>query len=446
MNRSKTMDTVGITLFQRHRDRRFLTLLSGAAVLALTAAGPAKAQDQTASAAGPAAAGNPDMEEIVVTATRRAEDIRRVPITVTAYSQTQMDEQGIKQIDDLARLTPDIQFIHTSGSAGNNSANISIRGIFSDVGASTTGIYIDDTPIQTRNVGYFSSNPFPKIFDLDRVEVLRGPQGTLFGAGAEGGAVRFLVPQASLTDYSGYARTEVADTVNGDPSYEAGVAVGGPIIDDKLGFRVSGWSRNDGGYIDRVGYNGDGMTPNAGLHVQSNTNYDISSVGTVAFAWKPIDALTITPSIYYQNLYAHDRDQYWTELSDPNSDQFAQAARLGQPVRDQFGLPAIKIQYDLDAFSVISNTSYFSRQEQEQLDYSNYLGGLIYGDAGFFPPATSPRRSRSISISAASPRKSAPSPTTRTPSLSGPPASSIPGTSKASSRCSATASHSSSGS
>jgi iron complex outermembrane receptor protein len=355
-------------------------LMAGAAVLVL-ASGHAMAQDQ-APAATASAAGQ-HLDEIVVTATRRAEDIRRVPITVTAYTQAQMDDQGIKQIDDLARLTPDVQFTHTSGSAGNNVSDISIRGIYSDVGAATTGIYIDDTPVQTRNVGYFSANPYPKIFDLERVEVLRGPQGTLFGAGAEGGAIRFLIPQASLTEYSGYFRSEIADTVNGDPSYEAGVAVGGPIVEDKLGFRVSGWSRTDGGYIDRV-------SPDTGAKVDTNTNYDISSVGTIALKWKPIDEMTITPSIYYQNIYDHDRDQYWTTLSNPNADQFEQAARIGQPTRDQFALPAIKIQYDLDDISIISNTSYFARQQQEQLDYSNYLGGLIYGDAGYFGPGDVP--------------------------------------------------------
>jgi outer membrane receptor protein involved in Fe transport len=365
-------------LSQQRHNRRFLILLSGAAVFALAAA-DARAQGPAADA--PAA--SQDLQEVIVTATRRAEDIRRVPVSVTAYSQALMDDQGIKQIDDIARLTPDIQFTHTSGSAGNNVSDISIRGIYSDVGAATTGIYIDDTPIQTRNVGYFSSNPYPKIFDLDRVEVLRGPQGTLFGAGAEGGAIRFLTPQPSLTDYSGYFRSEIADTVNGDPSYEAGLAVGGPIVDDKLGFRVSGWSRNDGGYIDRV-------SPDTGAKVQTNSNYDISSVGTIALSWKPIEELTITPSIYYQNVYDHDRNQYWTTLSNPNSDQFEQAARVGQPSRDQFALPAIKIQYDLEDFTIISNTSYFARQQQEQLDYSNYLGGLIYGDAGFFPPGDVP--------------------------------------------------------
>ncbi len=382
MNHIKIGNTVRATAFQRRFSYRSLILLSGAAVFAL-AAGNAKADEQAADTAPPAVGPGTSLEEIVVTATRRAEDIQRVPITVTAYSQAQMDDQGIKQIDDLARLTPDVHFTRTAGSNGANISNISIRGIASDVGASTTGIYIDDTPIQTRNIGYFSSNAYPKIFDLDRVEVLRGPQGTLFGAGAEGGAIRFLTPQPSLDTFSGYFRSEIADTVNGDPSYEAGLAVGGPIIQDKLGFRASGWERTDGGYVDRV-------SPDSGRIVDSNSNYDVSSAGKLAFLWAPIDGLTITPAIYYQNIYSHDRDQYWPTLSNANADQFKQAARIGQPSRDQFALPSLKIQYDFDAFSIISDTSYFAHKAVQQLDYSNYLGGLIYGDTSAFPPGDVP--------------------------------------------------------
>jgi len=389
VDNSKAAAIVRSVSLERRLNYRSLLLVGSAAMLAL-AHGNAWADEQAADAPAATAGGGVQQEEIIVTATRRAEDIRRVPITVTAYSQAQMDVQGIKEIDDLTRLTPDIQFTHTTGSAGNNVSDISIRGIFSDVGAATTGIYIDDTPVQTRNIGYFSSNPYPKIFDLERVEVLRGPQGTLFGAGAEGGAVRFLTPQPNLEDFSGYFRSEIADTVGGDPSYEAGLAVGGPIIKDVLGFRASGWGRNDGGYIDRVGYGADNMTPSTGRVIDSNTNYDVSGVATLAFAYAPTDQLKITPSIYVQNIYYHDRDQYWSTLSNPNGDQFAQAARVGQPARDNFGLPALKIQYDFDDISVISNTSYFWRKQTETLDYSNYLGGLIYGDSTFFPPGDIP--------------------------------------------------------
>src|ERR1700722_12366404 len=242
-----------------------------AAVSALLAGGVAYAADD-AGATNNGADGGIVLQEVTVTATRRSEEINKVPLNVTAYTPELMDDQGVRQIDDLARLTPDLQFTHTSGAAGNNSSNIAIRGVFSDVGAATTGVYVDDTPIQMRNVGYWNANAFPQIFDLERVEVLRGPQGTLFGAGAEGGAVRFITPEPGLQKYSGYVRSEIAETLAGGPSYETGAAIGGPIVDDKLGFRVSAWGRNDGGYIDRV-------SPDTGQTVDSNANHQQSFVG-----------------------------------------------------------------------------------------------------------------------------------------------------------------------
>ena len=129
---------------------------------------------------------------------------------------------------------------------------ISIRGVNSAAGDATTGIYIDDTPIQLRTLGFGSDNALPYVFDLERVEVLRGPQGTLFGAGSEGGTVRFITPKPSLTDLQIYGKTELSFTQDGAPSYEGGLAVGAPIVDDKLGFRISGWWRHDGGWIDHL--------------------------------------------------------------------------------------------------------------------------------------------------------------------------------------------------
>jgi outer membrane receptor protein involved in Fe transport len=311
------------------------------------------------------------LQEIVVTATRRAEDINKVPINVTAYTPEQLDQQGVRDFDDISRLTPDLQFTHQSGAAGNNSSNIAIRGVFSDVGAATTGIYIDDTPIQMRNVGYWNANAFPQIFDLERVEVLRGPQGTLFGAGAEGGAVRFILPEPGLKSYSSYVRSELAGTVSGDPSYEIGAATGGPIVEDKLGFRVSTWWRNDGGYIDRV-------DPDTGAKTDSNSNYRQSLVTRAALTSVPLDSLKITGSILYQNVADHDRSQYWDTLSNSSSDDFKQGSRTQQPTADKFYLPALKIQFDLEKMSFISNTSYFFHRDYAALDYTTYFGGIFY--------------------------------------------------------------------
>ena len=167
-----------------------------AAAGAATICGPTPAQADDTKASQ-----DPELAEVTVTAQRRTEDIQRVPITVTAYTQEQMDDLGIRDMDDIARLTPDIQFTHTSGVEGNNSSDIAIRGVFSDVGAATTGVYINDTPIQMRNAGYWNANAFPEVFDLERVEVLRGPQGTLFGRNTIGGlrSINRAKPSRSLT-------------------------------------------------------------------------------------------------------------------------------------------------------------------------------------------------------------------------------------------------------
>src|SRR3984957_4905728 len=189
----------------------------------------------------PAATGA--LEEIVVTAPRREESMSRVPISISAFNQDMLDTKGIKDFSDVARFTPGVSF-DTS-----QTNQISIRGINSSGGSGTTGIYIDDVPIQVRALGFNSDDALFKLFDLDRVEVLRGPQGTLFGAGSEGGTVRYITTQPSLTKTSEYARAETSYTEGGAPSYEAGIAAGTPLIDGVLGVRVSAWYRSDGGWI-----------------------------------------------------------------------------------------------------------------------------------------------------------------------------------------------------
>src|ERR1700752_2733181 len=199
------------------------------------------AQPTTEQAAAPSA-----LQEVVVTATRREENLSKVPISVTALTQEALDDRGIKDFSEVARFTPGVNF----DNSGTN--NISIRGISGTGGAGTTGIYLDDTPIQMRALAFSPDEAVPKSFDIDRIEVLRGPQGTLFGSGSEGGTVRYITTQPSLSKTSVYSRAEVATTEGGDASYEAGVAAGGPLVQDKFGARVSVWYRRDGGYVDRI--------------------------------------------------------------------------------------------------------------------------------------------------------------------------------------------------
>ena len=253
---------------------------------------PAWAQDATAapttetSQAG--AEPQETLGEIVVTATRQASTVNRVPLSISAETQRSLDQQGIKNVSDLQRTVP---ALNVSGQVGGV-ATFTIRGIRSTQGAATTGVYLDDTPLQRRNVsGLVATNngtPAPPLFDLERVEVLRGPQGTLFGGSSQGGTIRFITPAPSLTRYSGYGRAEIAAVKDGDPSYEAGLAVGGPIVQDKLGFRLSAFYRRNGGFIDMVDpYN------NGRVRFKNANSADISAFRG-ALRWAATDRAEVT--------------------------------------------------------------------------------------------------------------------------------------------------------
>lgn len=322
------------------------------------------------------------LEEIVVTAQRRSENLSDVPISVAAYSREKLDLQGVRAIDDVARLTPGVVFARSDARNGAAS-NISIRGISSTAGTATTGIYIDDTPIQVRSLGYSSFNSFPQVFDLERVEILRGPQGTLFGAGSQGGTVRFITPQPSLERWSSYVRSEVAHTDGGDPSYEAGAAIGGPIVDDRLAFRVSGWLRQDGGWVDRADWNRATLQPTN--VVDDNANSSDAVVARAAVTFAPNESLSITPSIYYQQQELDDTPAYWTVLSDTGDGRFYGGNAFAASSEDRFYLPALKIDWNLGPVTLISSTSYFNRENHALNDYTGFESGIWAGNP-YFPP------------------------------------------------------------
>ncbi|MEP6547606.1 MAG: TonB-dependent receptor [Gammaproteobacteria bacterium] len=345
-------------------------------VAGISMAGTIHAAD--ADAGGASGAGSSEqtgLEEIVVTATRQARLLNTVPISASAFSQKSLDAQGVNQIDDIALITPGVTF--TRGNSGSTS--IAIRGISSESGASTTGIYIDDTPVQSRVIGFSSTSVFPNVFDLQRVEILRGPQGTVFGAGSEGGTIRFITPQPSLTEYTDYTKGELGFTEHGDPSFEAGAAVGGPIVNDVIGFRASASYRRDGGYTDRV----DRFSGNM---IAKFDDWQNTYTARLALAFQPIENLLIMPSFYYQNIYINDSQTYWEYLSNPDEHQFKNGAPVTAPFQGTSYLPALNINYKADYFTITSNTSYYEQDNQNNRD----LSALIPNDLGIAISPTHP--------------------------------------------------------
>jgi iron complex outermembrane receptor protein len=200
------------------------TAADSAAADTSTAAGPTAAGSTTA---GPTTreTGKEELQEILVTAERHEDPLSRVPISMAAFSQKTMDNLHVQNFADLASVVPGL-IVPPPAGGNQDSTDVAIRGIFSNGNAPTTQFYIDETPIAIRvlNSAGPSGSPHPDIFDLDRVEVLRGPQGTLFGSSAMGGAIRYITPQPSLTDSSGYSKADASYTKDGAPSYEVGAA------------------------------------------------------------------------------------------------------------------------------------------------------------------------------------------------------------------------------
>lgn len=354
------------------RERQLALVSCGVSLMAMCA--PATAQTTQAAEESPAVENDSQSQgvpEIVVTAQRRGESIQKVPISISAYTQQTLDRQGVRDIQDVVRLTPGLDF--TRGGP-QNLTNISIRGIRSNGGASTTGIYIDDVPIQSRRVGFSGGSPFPQTFDLERVEVLRGPQGTLFGAGSQGGTIRFITPQPSLTDITGYGRAEASSTENGGVGYEAGVAVGGPIVQDKVGVRASFWYRHQAGWIDRA-------DPRTGAIVDKNSNDGEAVVGRFALTLAPIETVKLTASFFYQREHMDDANTFWNILSDPGKGKFINGNEIAAPTKDEFYIPSFTASVDLtDNISLISVSSYLIRNQDIVADYTQLQRAIIFGN------------------------------------------------------------------
>ena len=348
-----------------------MTKTAKAAAAAAWLLAGAGAMAQTAPDAQAPATGN-QIQEVVVTATKHEERLSDVPVSIAAMDQQAMDANGVKSIADIVALTPGVDF-GTAYYSNGSQTTITIRGISDTLDtAPTAGVYIDDTPVQARNnQNSMFGNPYPLVFDLDRVEVLRGPQGTLFGAGSEAGTVRFITPTPSLTHPDVDARLELADNEYGTPTYEAGAAVGGPLVDGVLGYRVSAWFRHDGGWVDRQSDASGALT--------ANSNWDNNQAFRGALVFVPLDGLRVTPSIYYQGTHVADTSAYWEGLSNRSQDHFVDGNVIPSPTSDRFYLPSLKVEADLSWSKLTSISSYFYRSGSSNYDGTEFESFVYAG-------------------------------------------------------------------
>jgi len=307
-----------------------------------------------ADAAAPAADEADDGGAIVVTAQRRSEDVKDVPLSVSVLSGAELEERGITNFEDLARTVPGVAIYNTGGS---NLSRIFIRGVSSTQGTATVAVYLDDVSLTTPNL-FFTGATLPRFMDIDHVEVLRGPQGTLFGASALGGALRFIANKPELDRLGGSFRADVSATKHGGANYLLESVLNVPLIDDRLAWRIAVQNGKQSGYIDRIDASG---------AVHEGINEERQTAVRTSLLFKPSDSLTIEPALLWQK-----NDTDGTSIFDLTLPGYQQYTKTAEPNSDELFIPSLTVHAGLGGdFDLTSVTSYLSRTNKRVFNAVN---------------------------------------------------------------------------
>ena len=314
---------------------------------------------------------------MIVTARRTDEPALQVPISIMRLDSVELQRTGADRLSEVAGSVPNLA-VPTLGVFGAEQPTI--RGVFSPIGAATVGLYVDDVPVQIRSLEV-AGNPDLRVFDLDRIEVLRGPQGTLFGASSMGGTIRYLTRQPMLEGEAAQASGEIAAVKGGGITRQAQGAAASALVPGKLGVRASAYYRRDAGVIDRI-------DPATG--VRTDRNVDHGAVMALRLTAKAAvgERLELTPALFYQRGERADLPFFEDRLG-----RFRQSAVVRQPGRDRFILPSLTATLDLGGVMLTSVTAWLDRRNRQTVDYSGFFGEIVLG--GLVPDLRTPGGSRS---------------------------------------------------
>ena len=305
----------------------------------------AQAQQAPAPADAASAPRPMTLDQVVITAQKRKEDVRKVPLSVSVVSGEAIQDNHINDITDLTRSVPNLSF---STQAGAGLGTLEIRGVSSQAGSATVSIYLDDVSLTTRNL-YSQGTAEPRFFDLDRVEVLRGPQGTLYGASSLGGTIKFISKQPDAKRYSGSAYTELSSTSHGGTNYVAQAVLNVPLVKDNTALRIGVQSGHDSGYIDQV----------------SPTSLNVVAKGINGTHWDTLKLAlksefapgwSATPALFYQRYKSDDIDaafltvgayQLPANTTPPALSIFQTSKTVREPATDTLTVPSLTVTGDL---------------------------------------------------------------------------------------------------
>lgn len=357
------------------------------AVAAATAAGSITAQQADSSA-------NNVLTEIVVTAEKRASTVQDTPISMTAVSGELMRQEGITTLTDVIQAVPGISM----RTAGPGQTELEMRGLSSSGGAApTVGFYLDDYPLSPPAAALNGKVVVdPDLFDLNRVEVLRGPQGTLYGSGSMGGTVKLVTNAPQLNEFRGAAEVVGSGTVGGGFNRGGNLMLNLPLITNELALRVVLTDKYTDGWINRIvlgdafpvptnpgpscgpGWPGctrgdvTAVTPQA---VVPRVNWERQEGGRASLLWQPNEALKVDATVMYQKIDMGDYSQY--DLPPGIPDARYQPFNQDEPIYDEFRLYGLTINYDMGFAQLTSASSYYAREENQTQDDSEALFSVV---------------------------------------------------------------------
>ena len=303
---------------------------------------PAAASSDASRQSGRSADANasPQMGEIVVTALKRATTVQNTPVAITALSDKSLQNLGASSIKDVVRQVPGFNLIESD----SGRVRISIRGI-QTAGESTVGLYYGETPL-TGPAGTSSdpsgATPNLNLFDIERIEVLRGPQGTLYGSGSMGGTLRVIFKQPNLTKYEGATEFQAEGTKGGGFGYFAKGAVNVPLIEDKLAARFVLYRQQIGGYADDPVLN------------EKDLNKAILEGGRFLVAFKPTESLQFNAMALLQTQRYGGTSQ-WEAAKGP----FVSEQKIASPEHDKLQLYNLDTKWDVGFATISMANSYY---------------------------------------------------------------------------------------
>ncbi len=319
------------------------------------------------------------LEEVIVTATKRAQSLQEVGMSITAISERDIEEMGIDSYLDFAVRVPNLGTAFQSD--GRFDANSpSLRGIFGSgdkSSSATTGFYIDDVPV--------TAALQPRVLDLERIEVLRGPQGSLYGARSMGGTIRLITQQPSLDETSGSIHTSLSSVEDGGENYALDGSINMPLVEGKVGLRMAAYYGSISGIYDRV-YEPNWLNYQTGEIVTGTTpafatNKDTDDEeymgGQIALKFMVNDDLSITPKYMYQRIEADGLPFADVDAENMETRRFFDSEEPGE---DEWWIASVVVNWSLGAGDITSTTAYYERETSEFEEEHTFLD-FIYGAA-----------------------------------------------------------------